>query len=186
MMELRVLSQQDCEIVRQWRNDSLVALRTSFPLTREQQESFYRETVCNRNAKARYWGIWDIPEIAAIDSNAICNIRNYFIGMCGIENIEWENRLGEISIIIDPEKQHKGYGEQALKLLLEQGFNYLNLANIYGECYACNPAMKFWVKMCGQYDAHKATLPKRKFWDGVYWDSMYFNFNREAFLKCHQ
>ena len=29
---------------------------------------------------------------------------------------------------------------------MEKGFMYLNLENIWGECYICNPAINFWHK----------------------------------------
>lgn len=165
-MEFRVLNYQDCEQVRLWRNNSLVALRTPFPLAEEQQETFYRTVVCDRNARARYWGIW---------------VDDKFIGMCGIENIEWENARAEISLIIDPEKQQKGYGEQALELLLTEGFFRVHLVYIWGECYYCNPAKMFWEKMITKYDAETVIIPATKYWEGAQYPSLHFTFESE---KC--
>ena len=91
-MEFRELTMTDCEKVRQWRNQCLYALRTPFQLTQEMQEDFYKNTVCNRNAKARFWGIWIKDKVSST-----------FIGMCGLENIEWENSCAEISIILNPD-----------------------------------------------------------------------------------
>jgi RimJ/RimL family protein N-acetyltransferase len=99
--------------------------------------------------------------------------------VCGLENISWENRNAEISIILNPDCQRKGYGTQAVNLLLDQGFNYINLENVWGECYLCNPAVDFWLKICKVHDASIATLPNRKYWQGKYYDSLYFNFKKE-------
>jgi len=168
-MEFKVLTYEDCEKARTWRNQCMEALRTPYMLTEQQQAEFYSNTVCNRNAKARYWGI---------------HVYDNLIGMCGIENIEYENRLGEISIILNPEQQRKGYGEQAVKMLLEKGFNFMNLENIYGESYLCNTATKFWLKMATRYRAKTRTLPNRKYWNGAYYNSLYFSFNKGRFAKC--
>ena len=166
-MKLKPLTLSDVEQVRQWRNESLSSLRTPFLLTTEQQEQFYRNVICDRQANARYWGIHD----------AVHN----FIGMVGLENISWENRNAEISIILNPEVQGNGHGSQAVELLLNQGFDYLNLENIFGECYLSNPAVKFWEKNIEKYSGTKTILPNRKYWEGEYWDSLYFNFNKSDY-----
>jgi len=201
-MKLKVLSEQDCEQVRIWRNDALESLRTPFPLTLEQQNRFFHEVVCDRRANARYWGIWDEVEVQVLTEY----IENYnpaygtgypvnkyetarqdsFIGMCGIENIEWENKRGEISIILNPEYHGKGYGEKAIELLLEQGFMYMNLDNIYGECYENNPAIEFWKKVIKKYspDYEPIWLDCTKYYDGQYWDSLWFNIEKTDYLKA--
>ena len=161
-MELTVLTKDQCEIVRQWRNDDISGYRTSFLLTKEMQEDFYKNVVCNRNSDCRFWGV----------------INNIFIGMVGLVDISFENRNAEISIIIDSGYRRNGQGSQALKLLLDKGFNELNLDNIYGECYTNNDAEKFWIKQCELLKAEFMYLPKRKYWNGKYYDSLYFNFGR--------
>lgn len=159
-MEFKTLTRADCEQVRQWRNNCLYALRTPYGLTEEMQAKFYDDVICDRNARARFWGIW---------------IEARFIGMAGLENIEWENGCAEISMIIDPDCHSKGYGIQATDMLLDKGFNQMRLETIYGECYECNPAVEFWKKVCSKYNASKTFLPNRKYWGGVLYDSLYFS-----------
>lgn len=167
-MKLKALSKSDCEQVRQWRNECLVALRTPYPLTEEQQARFYETVVCDRNARARYWGI------TVNDKNIWDNQFDKLIGMCGLENIEWENRRAEISIILNPECQGKGYGEKAVELLLKQGFNYLNLENIWGECYENNPAITFWQKIIIVHNGYGTAIPCTKYFNGEYFGSLHF------------
>lgn len=162
-MILTELTKENCEIVRQWRNQDISAYRTPYFLTREQQEDFYLTDICNRNSYNRWWAIKENLD---------------FIGMTGLTNISLENRNAEISIVINPNSRQKGLGETALKLLLDKGFNELNLENIYGECYWCNNAVKFWNKMILKYNATEATLPARKYWNGAYYSSLYFTFNK--------
>ena len=63
---------------------------------------------------------------------AIVNLENdELIGNCGFTNISYKNRIGEIGIFIGDEvKRSNGYGAESLRLLLDFGFNYLNLNNI--------------------------------------------------------
>lgn len=165
MLELGVLTKEDCEQVRQWRNKNLEALRTPYMLTKEMQESFYENVVCNRNSNSRYWGIYSKKE---------------FIGMVGIENIQWENRIGEISLIISPVEQGNGYGKQAVDLVLREAFKNMNLKTVWGECYYCNPAIGFWRKIINKYNAKEAALLNRKYYNGHYWNSLYFSIDRDA------
>jgi RimJ/RimL family protein N-acetyltransferase len=106
-----------------------------------------------------------------------------FIGMIGLVDISLENRNAEISIVIDPKKRRKGYGKEALTLLLEYGFNQLNLDNIFGESYLLNPFLDFWYCMIETFNGSDAILKNRKFYNGRYWDSLYFNFNKSDYYK---
>jgi hypothetical protein len=105
------------------------------------------------------------------------------IGFGGITNIQWENRIGEISLILDPEERNKGRGIQAVDLLLDKAFNYLNLQTVCGECYECNPAIEFWSKILEEFVAHCCKMPNRKYWGGRYYGSMYFSIDRGNYAK---
>jgi RimJ/RimL family protein N-acetyltransferase len=184
-MTLRPLSLEDMEPIRQWRNASLETLRTPFPLTREQQEEWYRTVICDRRGTTRYWGLYSqtnlqhysIDEDTSGPSNShLHGSRVNLIGYGGIENIQYENRLGEISILIAPEYRGKGYGTEAVELFLRQAFKHLNLANVWGECYTCSPAVRFWERLIAKHGAFSCRIPARKYWEGNYWPSLYFNF----------
>lgn len=63
---------------------------------------------------------------------AIVKLENdKLIGNCGIKNINYKDRIAEVGIFIgDESNRNNGYGAETLKLLLDYGFNYLNLNNI--------------------------------------------------------
>lgn len=63
---------------------------------------------------------------------AIVNSENdELIGNCGIENISYKNRIATVGIFLGKEEnRNKGYGAEVLRLLLDFGFNYLNMNNI--------------------------------------------------------
>lgn len=175
-MILDVLSKEDCEQVRIWRNQSLETLRTPYPLAKEMQEDFYRDVVCDRNSKHRYWAIRiPLDETQAGES---------LIGMGGLTFIEWENSQAEISLIIDPALRRQGHGEKAVHLLLDQAFNYLNLDLVYGECYGSNPTREFWEKVTKAYNGRITWLRKGKFWKGTRHETMYFDVARDDFRKA--
>ena len=63
---------------------------------------------------------------------AIINLENdELIGNCSIKNISYLHRIAELGIFIGIEaNRNKGYGAEVLNLLLDYGFNYLNMNNI--------------------------------------------------------
>ncbi|MHC4160135.1 MAG: GNAT family N-acetyltransferase [Planctomycetota bacterium] len=169
-MKLVVPTKDDCERVRIWRNNNLESLRTSKALTKEEQQEFYWNTVCKRTSPHRYWSIMDGKQL---------------VGFGGLTFIEWENRLARISLILDPAIRKKGYGEKSVDLILDYAFNYLGLKTVCGECYCCNPAFAFWQKIYPKYSANPTWryLPNKKYWDGKFYDSFYFSFDREDYAK---
>jgi RimJ/RimL family protein N-acetyltransferase len=180
-MQLKVLSYSDVEQARIWRNDSMSMNRTPHLLTQEMQGKFYQEQVCNRQNNARYWGIFKHSHEEYPKNELTCDYDT-LIGMGEITSISLENRNGEIGLIM-----HPGYvymAEHAIELILEQVFDYLNLENVYGEVYKCSDYYPIWENACKKYNGIDASLPNRKFWNGKYYGSLYFNINREAWKKC--
>lgn len=170
-LQLRPLSSDNMETVRHWRMDIPETLRTPYMLTYEQQQDYYRTVICDRRSTTRYWGVWADCKDLQPDSECM-----HFVGMGGIENIEWENRRGEISVLIDPNKRGKGYGKQAVEAFLGQAFRNLGLLNVWGECYYCSPAVGFWEKLVELYGAYSTKHPDAKFFDGKLFNSFWFNF----------
>ena len=176
MINLKVLSSQDAEQIRLWRNQCLDTLRTPSPLTAEQQADWYKNVVCNRSANARWFGVWEHREYENDINETIKSDR--LIGYTGIENISRESCIGEISLLIDPKYHGKGYGRQAVAEVLRYAFEELNLHTVYGECYMNNPAVGFWKKLTAEYDGYTTALPCRKYSKGVYHSSLYFSIER--------
>lgn len=177
-MKLTALTKEQCEKVRQWRNLDISMYRTSYYITPEMQENFYHDVICNRKSDHRYYSI--VMDCGDHQPDKECF---HFVGMIGFVNISLENRNAEISIVIDPDIRHKGIGEKALSLLLHEGFNNLNLENIYGECYCCSPFIDFWKRMIEKHEIKFEVLPYRKYWNGEYHNSIYFNFNKSEFYN---
>ena len=61
------------------------------------------------------------------------------IGNCGFCDINHLHQKGEVGLFIgEEENRSKGYGTEALSLLVEYGFNYLNLKNIMLKVFSFN------------------------------------------------
>jgi len=71
------------------------------------------------------------------------------LGNCGLENVDMTNRNAEVGLFIgDKENWSKGYGTEALKLLLDFAFNIRNLNNIILHVFAFNErAVKSYKKV---------------------------------------
>jgi len=179
MIQLKALSRSDLEQVRKWRNLVPETLRTPFLLTKEMQEQYYSDVICNRNSDTRYWGIHTV-ELDKI-GNEKFEHDTKLVGYGGIENIIFEYSIGEISIIMNPASRSKGLGTKAVSMILDEAFKNIGLNVVWGECYLCG-AVKFWEKYCKKDKRcfFTTTLPRRKFYDGKYWDSFNFSFSKDG------
>lgn len=153
-MRLTALSNEQVVKALEWREEQRDTLRTPYFLTKEMQEEFYRDIVCNRDSRNRFFAVMD---------------RDLFIGMAGLVNIEWENRTAEISLIA------KDFGKQAemYDLLFYEAFNELNLHSVYGESYFISEE-NIPTEIIRKYDAYTAWLPDRKYSRGKYYGSFWW------------
>ena len=162
-MILDVPTREEVEEVRRWRNEELQFLRTPYRLTPEMQRNFYDTVISNRDSPHRYYGLYHDGE---------------FVGFGGLTNIDYINGHTEVSLIIHPEHRGAGYGKEAVELLLKEAYHSLRMNMVYGEVYRCGN-WQFWEKIIANYGGHGAILEDRKFWDGKYWDSIYFSLTKK-------
>ena len=104
------------------------------------------------------------------------------IGNCGIHRIDWKNRVGEVGIAIgEKEYQNKGYGTEALRLLLDYGFNTVNLNRLELSTYDFNVRALESYKKIGLIEEGR----KRQFvWiNGRYHDAIIMSILAEEWRK---
>lgn len=108
----------DAEIYAKWLNDRKVTdgiHNTSRVMGIENE----REWLQNTLSKGRF--IFSI----------VLKENDTLIGNCGFADCNLIDRIGTLGIFIGEEEyRNNGYGAEALKLLLDYGFNILNLHNI--------------------------------------------------------
>lgn len=99
---------------------------------------------------------------------------NKLIGAIGLEKFNWTSRNAILGIFIGDENyRNNGYGTEAIKLLLEFGFKYLNLHSIRLSLLSVNErAHKCYLK-CGFKDAGKSR--EEIFLNGKYYDKLYMD-----------
>lgn len=71
------------------------------------------------------------------------------LGNIGFNSLDMVNRNGALGVLIgNPKYQRKGYGTEALKLILDYGFSFLNLRNISLNVFEYNkPAYNLYKKI---------------------------------------
>ncbi len=114
---LREYRLSDLPELRKWVNDPLVTEGLSdiflFPHTQEATEGFLASLLEGRT-ESRDFIVAENPS-------------ERFLGQISLQRIDWKNRYAVLSIVFPREHQGKGYGTEALRLLLRFVFDELGL-----------------------------------------------------------
>ena len=116
---LAPISKDDLEIMFEWiNNKELVHFNNPYrPIVFESHIRWYESIIQNRDVV-----------IFAIKLKS----SNKLIGTCQLVDIDLLSQIAELQIRVgEQEEQSKGYGTEAIKLLLEFGWRDLNLRKIY-------------------------------------------------------
>jgi RimJ/RimL family protein N-acetyltransferase len=111
-----------------WMNDIEITqyLKMFRPLTRDMEEEWF-DKLKNREDFFLF-SIFILQETN----------RERIIGNCSI-NVDWKNRVGTCGIVIgEKDCLSKGYGTEAMKLLIDYSFNTLNLNKVELDTYEFN------------------------------------------------
>ena len=80
-----------------------------------------------------------LEEVSENSFAIILKENDQLIGNCGLIDVEQVTKKAELGIFIgEKEYLNRGYGTEAIKLLLDYGFNLLNLHNIMLEVFSFN------------------------------------------------
>lgn len=128
-VRLRAIEQQDLPHFVTWLNDPEVRrnLLVHVPLSQAQEDGWF-ERILRLPLEEQPLGI----EVHTAEGWRL-------IGNCGFARLDWRNRCAEIGIFIgDKNFWNKGYGAQAMRLMVRYGFNSLNLNRIYLNVFETN------------------------------------------------
>jgi RimJ/RimL family protein N-acetyltransferase len=128
-LRLRAVDRTDLKRFVEWLNDREVTrnLLLYRPLSMGQEEQWY-EGVLKR-----------APDESPLVIEVLEGDQWRMIGNCGLMDIDWRNRTAEIGIFIgEKDCWNKGYGRQAMALMVQHGFNNVNLNRIYLYVYETN------------------------------------------------
>lgn len=102
------------------------------------------------------------------------------IGTVSLEKVNHINRTANLGIFIgDKDYRNDGYGTEAIRLILDFGFNYLNLNNIKLDVMAFNERAQKCYKKCGfkEYGRRRNCI----FINGKYYDRISMDILAEEF-----
>jgi RimJ/RimL family protein N-acetyltransferase len=131
---LSPIDENDAEKFTEWFNDLEVT----------ENLLFYHRIINVQNEKEL------LPRVAKEQNYSIIDIeKNELIGNCGYVGLDHLNQTGEVGIFIGNKNYwNKGYGTEALRLLLDYGFKALNLHNIELRVFSFNKrAIKSYEKV---------------------------------------
>ncbi len=158
-VRLRAIERQDLPLFVAWLNDPEVRknLLVSIPLSGAQEDGWFERTLA-LPLEEQPLGI----EVQTPEGWQL-------VGNCGFARFNWQHRHAEIGIFIgDARFWNKGYGTQAMRLMLKYGFNTLNLNRIYLTVYETNPRGIRCYEKAGY--VHEGRLRHAIFQDGQYID----------------
>jgi RimJ/RimL family protein N-acetyltransferase len=155
---LRPIQFEDWEKTYIWRNDMFIKVSTlshPFPITREMEKKWYEEILINKSN-------------TYLPFTVLEKKTNEIIGYFSLNSINWISRNCFVSGAIG-EKTNigKGYGKEAVELLLDYSFNSLNLEKVSAYVVSGHPALKTWEKTGAKVEG---TLHKHTFNNGSYHD----------------
>ena len=103
------------------------------------------------------------------------------LGNCGLQNIDLIRQAAEVGLFIgDAENRSKGYGTEALNLILAYGFDYLNLNNIMLKVFAFNEVAINCYKKVGFKEIGRRRQSYYK--KGDFFDEIYMDILREEYI----
>ena len=117
---------EDADKFCRWFADAELAMNLTMfdrQMTKEREEAILSDMVKNNS------------QIFSI----VINNEEQLIGSCSLFDLDHSDRKAELGIMIgDKSCWNQGYGTEAIELLLDYGFNILNLNNIYLKVFEYN------------------------------------------------
>ncbi|MFC4597849.1 GNAT family N-acetyltransferase [Cohnella hongkongensis] len=156
---LREYRREDLPWIRQWVNDPDIVVHLSdiflYPHAEQSTES-YVESMLEGRSDSKGFVIADLATEA-------------YIGQISLDAIDWKNRVGKIGIVIgSQEHMGRGFGTEAMKLLVDFAFREMNLNRLELEVYDFNERAIRSYLSCGF--VQEGRLRERQYKKGRYWD----------------
>lgn len=161
---------EDAEKFTEWMNDFKVTDytgRSGQIMTLEGERRYLEEKI---NAQATF-------SIITLDKDKL-------IGTVGLEEINYLHRTATLGIFIgDKEYLSKGYGTEAIRLLLDYGFNYMNLHSIKLQLMSFNERALKCYKKCGFKETGR--IRDNRFINGNYYDTILMDILENEFTESY-
>jgi len=168
---LREYRIEDLVPIRRWVNDPAVVESLSdiflYPHTLESTEAYVRAMMEPRP---------DCRGFVIADAQT-----ELYIGQINLDAIDWKNRVGRIGIVIgSPEQFGRGYGTEAMRLLIAFAFDQMGLNRLELEVYDFNERAIRCYRSCGFRE--EGRLRQKLFKNGRYVDVIPMGLLRSEWL----
>lgn len=165
---LSPMNSKDAESYTKWLNDFDITDylgRSAFSITLDDEKAYLENKRSSQDA---------------VQFSIVTLNEDKLLGTVSLERIDNINRCATLGIFIgEKDCFSNGYGTEAIKLILDYGFNYLNLNNIGLTVMDFNPRAIRCYEKCGfkEYGRRR----KCKFINGKYYDSVCMDILAEEF-----
>ncbi len=165
----RAIELEDLTILQNWANDPEIQYMLGgwhFPTNMNDQKKWFEMLTCN-SLNQRF---------IIID-----NLKLIPVGMVNLININFKDGNAEHGLLIDKQYQGKGYGFEAVNLVMTYAFNELRLNRLETTIISINdPSLKLFAK-CGW--KIEGILKDWYFRKGIYIDKIILGILKKDFLK---
>lgn len=159
-VRLRAYKKEDIPLVQELINAPDIRLNMSpsipFPYTLENEENWYASISATKDTYS--FAIEDLE-------------TGLYLGGCGLNVVDWKNGHGTVGIFIGQEAYlGRGYGTDAMRVLVDFLFNETNLNKICLNVFSFNERAVKSYKKCGY--VVEGTLRQQLFRGGQYHDEL--------------
>lgn len=162
---LSPMSEDDLEIYTKWMNDKEIT---------EKLGNYYKNITLSFEKKY-------LENESGYSFAIVLKKENRLIGNISLMDVNNINQTASLGIFIgDKEDRNKGYGKEAIKILLDYGFNTLNLNNIMLGVFSFNEfAIRTYEKIGFKKIGHRRNSIYRngKLYDEIFMDILKDDFN---------
>jgi len=165
-IRIRALEKADIDNVMSWVNNREVTkylMAFSVPISRASEEQWLERATIHRDSDKAF---------------AIETLDGEYLGNCGLHLIDSIHRNAELGIAIGKETHlGKGYGGDAINLLLRMAFHNLNLEKVYLRVFSQNTRGIRCYEKCGFKQVGR--MVRHRFIEGKWNDELIMEILRE-------
>jgi RimJ/RimL family protein N-acetyltransferase len=174
---LRPFREDDWKAVYAWVRDPEIKNNFRFTqkdLTEDDMKKFVQNQIKNTGSESVSLVLYDKADP-----------EQKYIGSVSLKNIDSQDQNAELAIVIgSADYRGKGYGQEALYLICEHGFNILNLHKVYLTCVAHNEgAIKSYEKFGF---THEGLRKEQIFQAGQFHDEVLMGILKDTFRTKYE
>ncbi|AKI97833.1 GNAT family N-acetyltransferase [Kosmotoga pacifica] len=170
LVRLRAYSREDIEQAWKYFNDFEVKKYLNpgipFPIKLEEEYSWYENLSSSKDTYS-----------FAIERKE----DKRYIGGCGVNSVDWKNSNAKVGIFLGRPYWSKGYGTDAMKVLLRFIFTEMNLHKVLLNVYSFNERAMKSYKKCGFVE--EGRLREQIFRMGRYYDTIIMGLLKKDFTE---